>query len=287
VSGGRGIDHLVLPVRDLEAAAAHYGRLGFTVGTRNRHPWGTENRLIQLPHCFLELIAEAEAPPGAANGFSTVIGRFLKERGEGMALLALESGDAAGDEADLRAAGVGGADSLYFEREGRGPSGEPVRVAFTLAFASSPLLPGAGVFLCQQHEPQNFWAPALWQHENGARTISGVILAADDPRATLSFLETVAGVSAACVGARNIALVTPRGSIEAMTPDCFRDVVGVDAALTGTSPVFAAFKVAAPVEAMAARLEGHGIAHHRHRRHLVIPAESNHGVALVVEEPRP
>ena len=40
-------------------------------------------------------------------------------------------------------------------------------------------------------------------------------------------------------------------------------------------------------QAMAARLEGHGIAHHRHRRHLVIQAESNHGVALVVEEPRP
>jgi catechol 2,3-dioxygenase-like lactoylglutathione lyase family enzyme len=51
----RSIDHLVVPVRDLDGAATFYERLGFTVGARNRHPWGTENRLIQFPQNFIEL----------------------------------------------------------------------------------------------------------------------------------------------------------------------------------------------------------------------------------------
>jgi hypothetical protein len=33
----RGLDHIVHAVRDLEAAADLYRRLGFTVGARNRH----------------------------------------------------------------------------------------------------------------------------------------------------------------------------------------------------------------------------------------------------------
>jgi hypothetical protein len=34
-----GLDHMVHAVRDLDAAAEFYGRAGFTVGGRNRHPW--------------------------------------------------------------------------------------------------------------------------------------------------------------------------------------------------------------------------------------------------------
>ncbi len=44
----RPIDHLVLAVRDLDAARATYGRLGFTLTPVARHPFGTANSLIQL-----------------------------------------------------------------------------------------------------------------------------------------------------------------------------------------------------------------------------------------------
>jgi catechol 2,3-dioxygenase-like lactoylglutathione lyase family enzyme len=39
VTGARRIDHLVLAVRDLDAAADLYERVGSLVGARNRHPW--------------------------------------------------------------------------------------------------------------------------------------------------------------------------------------------------------------------------------------------------------
>jgi len=56
----RGLDHIVHAVHDLDAAADAYARLGFTVGARNRHPWGTPNRIVQLFGSFIEILTIAE-----------------------------------------------------------------------------------------------------------------------------------------------------------------------------------------------------------------------------------
>jgi Glyoxalase-like domain len=53
----RAIDHLVVASREPDAQAALYRRLGFQVGARNRHPWGTENHIVQFENSFLELIS--------------------------------------------------------------------------------------------------------------------------------------------------------------------------------------------------------------------------------------
>ena len=49
----RGIDHLVLCVRDLNRARRLYERLGFTVTPRALHPFGTGNHLIQCEGNFI------------------------------------------------------------------------------------------------------------------------------------------------------------------------------------------------------------------------------------------
>ena len=108
----RGIDHLVVAVRDLDAAGRLYEQLGFQVGSPNRHPWGTENRLIQLPQCFIELIAIGEGaaiPEREGHRFS--FGAFVRDylsRREGLAMLVLDSTDAQGDAAAFASAGIGG-----------------------------------------------------------------------------------------------------------------------------------------------------------------------------------
>jgi len=89
----RRIDHLVLAVHDLEDAADFYTRMGFQVGARNRHPWGTEHRLIQFRSSFLELItvADAEQVPPHAYGFFS-FGAFVEDyltKREGLAMFAL------------------------------------------------------------------------------------------------------------------------------------------------------------------------------------------------------
>src|ERR1700709_305410 len=98
----RGLDHIVHAVRDLDAAAALYQRLGFTVGPRNRHPWGTQNHIVQLPGFFLELLSVVEPEKLGNDGFSENFGRYHQRflaRQEGLSFLILESRDIAADAA--------------------------------------------------------------------------------------------------------------------------------------------------------------------------------------------
>src|ERR671936_1510218 len=110
-----GLDHLVHAVRDLDAAADLYRRLGFTVGARNRHSWGTHNHLVQLPGFFIELLTVAEPEKLGTDGFSALFGTFnrlfLKDQ-EGLSLLILESQDAAADAARFRSAAIGVSDAM-------------------------------------------------------------------------------------------------------------------------------------------------------------------------------
>src|SRR3984893_17286787 len=105
----RGLDHSVHAVRDLDAAAAFYRRLGFTVGARNRHPWGTHNHIVQLPGFFVELLTVAEPEKLGGAGFAALFGgfnhSFLRAQ-EGFSFLMLESHDAAADARAFDAAGI-------------------------------------------------------------------------------------------------------------------------------------------------------------------------------------
>ena len=88
-------------MRDLDAAGELYQSLGFTVGARNRHPWGTHNRIVQFDGVFIELLTLAEPDKLGDDGFSKLFGRYIGEfvaHGEGLALLILEARDARADE---------------------------------------------------------------------------------------------------------------------------------------------------------------------------------------------
>jgi Glyoxalase-like domain len=193
----RRIDHLVLAVHDLQDAADRYTRMGFQVGARNRHPWGTENRLIQFRSSFLELITVAAAgqvPPHAPGFFS--FGAFVEDyltKREGMAMLALDSSDAAADAAQFARAGIAEFQPFSFERTGRQPDGTQTRVAFSLAFARDGRLPGAAFFVCQQHHPEAFWNPLLQRHPNGAALTAAVTLDAESPEDHAGFLSAFTG----------------------------------------------------------------------------------------------
>ena len=128
----RGLDHIVHAVDDLDAAGEFYRRAGFTVGARNRHPWGTHNRIVQFPGFFIELIAVGEPDrilPPAAGAFS--FGAFTRDflaREQGLSMLVLEGKGAAADVAAFDKAGIGHARQFDFEREAKRPDGTTVKV---------------------------------------------------------------------------------------------------------------------------------------------------------------
>ena len=225
----RGLDHVVHAVRDLDAAAELYRRLGFTVGARNRHAWGTHNHLVQLPGSFVELLTVAEPEKLGTDGFSALFGTFnrvfLKDQ-EGFSLLILESTDAAADAAMFRASGIAVSDALRFEREGKRPDGTPVKVGFSLAFARDAKAPAIGFAVCQQHFPENFWNPSFQQHANTATGIDSVVLVAENPSDHHIFLSALTGVRDLQATSGGVTASTPRGDVKVMDPAAFRSHFG-------------------------------------------------------------
>ena len=270
----RRIDHLVHAVHDLDAAGDFYRRLGFRVGARNRHPWGTENRLIQFRTSFLELITlgrdRAIIPPHEPGRFSfgSFIRDYLRER-EGVAMLALDSPDARADAGRFAEAGIGAFAPFHFERKGRRPDGGETRVAFTLAFARDPGLPSAAFFVCQHHFPENFWDPAFQTHPNGATDIRAVTIASPEPEARSAFLSAFAGTRAG-----------PFGTGVAVP---LRNAARLIATAEGDGGGIVAFAVTLPDPArLAAELRPAATAHDIVDAGIVLRAQDAHGVDILL-----
>jgi len=226
-----GLDHIVHAVRDLDAAADLYRRVGFTVGSRNRHPWGTHNYIVQLPGFFIELLTLAEPDKLGSDGFSDLFGRYTRDflmRSEGLSLLILESHAAAADAAAFRAAQIAVSDVMKFEREGKKPDGTPVKLGFSLSFAEDKFARDIHFATCQQHYPENFWNPAFQKHANSVSGIAGVVVVAQNPTRHLEFMEAFTGAPAK-TGGEGFAIATPRGVIEVTTPVAFLRRFGVPA----------------------------------------------------------
>lgn len=228
----RGLDHIVHMVHDLDAAASFYERLGFTVGVRNRHPWGTHNRLVQLPGFFLELltVAEPEKIPAHSAGefsFGAFNRDFLAQVGEGLSCMVLESKDPTGDVQTFEAAGFGGYELFNFLRKGKRADGSDTEVGFSLAFTRYPASPHAAFFTCKQTHPENFWAPELQRHANGVKAVSACALVAENPANHYIFLEMFVGMREPHASSLGLAMRTPRGVVLALDRRGFRNTFGV------------------------------------------------------------
>lgn len=282
----RGLDHLVIGVHDLDAAGELYARMGFTVGARNRHPWGTENRIVQFPGAFLELITIGDAraiPPHRPRQLS--FGAFVREalaQGEGMSMLVLESLDAGADVAAFQAAGIGDFEPFFFERMARRPDGSEVRVAFSLAFASNEQAPGCGFFVCQQHEPQNFWNPAFQQHPNGTRGLAAAVMVAENPTDHHIFLSAFTGERSLKSSSLGVSAGLPRGRIEILTPHAAEQLYGV--AEQAGAARFAGFVVAVDrLDTVQAMLDAGGLPSERIGERIVVPQSAAFGCMVAFE----
>ena len=101
----------------------------------------------------------AIAPHGPGTfSFGAFVRDFLAE-GEGLAMLVLESTDASADRDAFAAAGIGDFEPFFFERLAVLPDGASRRVAFSLAFARSPLVAEAGLLRLPAARAREFLEP--------------------------------------------------------------------------------------------------------------------------------
>lgn len=225
----RGIDHVVLPVRDLERLAQTYTSLGFTVTPQNNHPFGTANRLVQLNGVFLEPLTVAERdliPEHDGDAFSfAAFNRDFLDRREGASMLVLESGDAWAELAEIASAGIRTFAPFEFSRDAILPDGTTARVGFRLGFAVDPGLPELAFFVCQQLAPEHFWKPEFQAHPNTAETVLEVALVVDEPEQLRRFFDAFVG-GRGCLSEDGLSYETPRGRICLMTPRIFANRFG-------------------------------------------------------------
>ncbi len=285
-----GLDHIVHAVRDLDAAAEFYARTGFTVGTRNRHPWGTHNRIVQLKNCYIEILEVAESgkivPHGTRSfSFGAFNRDFLAQR-EGFSMLLLNSSDAVLDARSFEAAGIGGFEVFDFAREGQKPDGTHVKLAFSLAFAADPASPDLRFAACQHHLPENFWNPALQSHGNGARSVQGVTVIASNPAAHQPFLKAFTAVGEVRRGASGVQAHTENGNIEILEPAAFRDRYGTSAEPIGEGMMMlTAMRFSVDDTSHAeAMFRQNGVAVRQHAGRLVVPPDVAYGATLIFEK---
>lgn len=279
----RPLDHLVLAVRDLDAAGAFYQKLGFQVGARNRHPWGTENRLVQFPGTFLELITVGEGAAiadhrAAVFSFGAFVRDYLAKH-EGFAMLVLASKNAKADKTSFDKAGIGGFETFYFERKGVRADGSPVDVAFTLAFVSDQLNRHNGFFVCEQHKPQNFWSEKAQVHPNGTQRLASITMLAHDPSDHAEFFSHFTGIRAFSASSAGLRFETDHGEIDVLSEPAYQFEFGLPA--PSEKPALAAFTVAvADLNNIEAHLDKQSVPHERIRDAVIVPPDEAFGVAI-------
>jgi len=170
----RGLDHVVILVRDLDRARDSYARLGFTLTPRGHHTLGSQNHCIMFGRDYIELMA-LPRPHAALQYFSDFLAR-----GEGLGAVALASADANGAHAELTAAGIAADPPLDFSR--------PVELAdgsrdasFRIVQLPAAQTPGCRTFVCQHFTPEVVWRPEFQSHPVGATGIAALAVVAEDP----------------------------------------------------------------------------------------------------------
>ena len=282
----RGLDHVVHVVLDLNEAADTYRRLGFNVGARNQHPWGTHNRLVQFPGFFLEILTVAEPEKIVSStptsfSFGGFNRDFLAGVGNGLSAMVVEGQDPAAEKAELDAAGFGGFDPLNFSRKGKRADGSDTEVGFSIAFARDPLSPHAGFFSCKQTHPENFWSPELQRHENGARGIAACVLVADNPTDHHIFLEALVGVRDLRATSLGLRVQSPRGEVMVLDPRAFRDAYDVEPPIDQGMRLAALVFRVDDVSHVQALLHRNGVPHHPRLGQVVVGPGTVYGSTIV------
>jgi hypothetical protein len=273
----KGINHLVLAGRDLEAMRSHYANLGFTVTPRGQHPFGTGNSLVQLRGTYLELLAVTiaqDVPEHHGGHFSFAsFNRDYLARHEGFSMLVLDTSDARADIAAWRAAGLQTYEPFDFSRAAKTADGQEITVSFSLAFVSHPAAPWLGLFACQHHAPHYFEQPRYLQHGNGATKVEDVWIVGETAADLAGFIQTVTGAKPISHDPSATRLQTRTGTIVLARPAAFETAFGLAAPHPDDGPHLAAFTVACQTTGQLAALPRIG-------NRYVLAAEKNFGTAI-------
>jgi hypothetical protein len=179
----KGIDHLVIVVKELAQAAKDFEQLGFTVVPGGRHPVGSHNALIAFADgSYIEIIAfYRDAPDHRWWG--------PLEKGERLVDYCMQTDDLTGDTKKFRDAGVAINDPVPWSRTR--PDGYELKWLLALAQGSHR---GVAPFLIEDVTPREERIPRDFQHKNGATGIKALTVAVAEISTVTNWYQSLLGV---------------------------------------------------------------------------------------------
>jgi hypothetical protein len=275
----KGINHLVLTSRDLEAQRLRYEGLGFTLAFRAQHSFGTGNSVVMMHGTYLELISitrPQDVPEDRPGHFSFPgFNRDYLARHEGFSMMVLDTPDAHRDIQAWHAAGVQTYEPFDWSRMAKMPDGTDGMLSFSLAFVSHPAAPWFGFFACQTNKPEFYEQPRYLDHPNGALSVQDVWVAGDAVRELSNYVATVTGVPGVAEDPDRTTFQTRTGKIVLAHPRAFESAFGVSAPHPGDGPHLAGFTIACR---NPDKLKDFGVKESGGR--YVVPPEANFDTAI-------
>lgn len=265
------IDHLVVLVRDLDAAADRWMRLGFTLTPRGLHSahMGTANHCVMFGKDYVELLGVLTPTPGNAPW------RERLSQREGGGAMALTTADARATAERLLSLGMSAGPVLDFARPvnlGAGPGPGTGEAAFAIARASGFADAGLDVFFCQHKTPDMVWRADWQDHPNGAQALAGVAMTAPEPGALATKFSALFGAEAVRREGDDLVIASATLPIR-VSPAAVAGLRGFSIAV-------------ANLDRTAEALENGAIAHAHRPRSIEVAADDANGVALsFVEHP--
>ena len=270
------IDHVLIAVRDLDAAKDTFERLGFKVTPEGRHPGrGTSNRLVVFRGEYLELIAVHD-PEG--DLFRPNLPSFLDER-EGLFIFSMGTSDVSERFRAVRNAGVLITDPVKGSRQ----AGDATAAySWTQAEIDPEAMPGSQTFFIQHDhtiEERYSEPPDPTNHPNGVIGIASLSLAVKDADEAARRWTDVIGLERASEGANCVRLRFGNSSLDFRQPDG-GDALGDFIETWGEGPYRIAFSCE-DLDATEALLRGNRVEGvKREGNTLVVPPESAQGVRM-------
>ena len=213
------LDHVVINVQArLDAGAAAYRNLGFSLTERGHHTLGTSNHLALFQQDYVELLGVEAGRPAPAWD---IVGNAV-----GIQALAFKTGDA---------------DALYRRlTENRQPVQRPEQFSrpvtlpdgtydakFKVVGVNPSPLPGTHIFFCQHLTPHLVWRREWQSHANGATGIAHLSVLVSDPTRACDAVARLIGIEARRpiaggveieAGGVSMRFVTHGGASRSLTP---------------------------------------------------------------------
>jgi hypothetical protein len=246
------LDHVAHFVPEMQTPAASLERCGFRLtpytAQTNRVdgkavPAGTGNRCAMLRQGYVEILTAVPTPSG-----DTDLARQLRERiadHVGLHLAAFSSADAAAEHRRLAAAGFATLPLVDMRRPVATESGTK-DARFTIARIAHGSMPEGRVQFLTHHTEPLVWRDGFLDHPNGARALTGLWIAAEDPAEPAERFARFTGRPARRAG-EVMTVALDRGVVHIARPGYLSGAFGISAA--GSLPCFVAAQIA--VESLA------------------------------------